>query len=265
MTISANRADGAQARWTSAGYFETVPYKVTGLASSASGEWMYDAITASGIPSIGDSHPVASGVTVASLEVKYRAADIAMVNVLYEPTSSGGGTSTSGDDVTIEIAATLQPETAIEDVNGRQITVSYDTVIEDENGDEQESTDRTGVELEVMRPQTVIRISRTEARSPLELSRRYQGTVNRTKVFGFDAQQLQVTAITGTTEDNGATYLTTIELTSAPNNGTWHATAIYRDPETGAPPENLVRGVGIKSVQVYADELFGGLGLPSIL
>ena len=281
MTIKAYRADGATASIDTAGLSETVVFRVEGLRYKSPASWMHEALHASGLPRPGEAHPVQTGVQVLGLNAERVTADIARVRVSYGVPTDGSALA-GADPGTIDIAATTQVEVVSTSQYGVPIQVSYTSVVLDSDGNEAQVTEAKGVEVEVYRPQIVLRYTRMETRSPGSKSRAYLGSVNSRSIWNGGARDWLCTDYSSSTEDRGLTFRVNYEFTGAPGGlsqrrratlgnaggrgaGGWDAQAIFIDSATGAPPVDLVAGKGIKTVQVYPQIDFSGLRLPRLM
>jgi hypothetical protein len=279
VTLRAYRANGARAARTARGYTETAVWEVLGLDTVPDAEWMHAACHADGLPPPGDPHPIEEGVVVISLTPERLSADHARVSIQYGIPTDESATPES-DPGSIAIAASAQPEIVTSDRYGEPITVTWRTTTTDENGDEIEFDDTKGVELEVMRPQLVVRFTRLEAEDPIDKALGFLGRVNRRAIWKGGARDWLCTDLSGETDDRGASYRVSYEFTSAPGGiverrnalglvvgprgGGWDQEVVYIDDETGAPPDNLEPGLGIKVIRVYPEADFSDLELPDL-
>lgn len=281
MSIKSYRADGASASLDSTGMTETVVFRVEGLSGKPRNAWLHAALNATGIPRPGDAHPIQNGVSVLSLRAEIVSGDIARVRADYGvPTDD---TATAGADAgTIDMSGSVQSEVVTTDQRGKPITVSYDTNVIDINGDSVPVTDVKGVELEVLRPQLVLRYTRIERRSPGRKALQYLGRVNSRAIWGGGARDWLCTDYSSTTIDRGQGYRVSYEFTAPPGGlterrratfgnaggragGGWDSPATYISDVTGAPPIDLVPGEGLKIIQCYPRADFSRLRLPRLL
>lgn len=250
-TVEANLLDGWTIEDGTSGFSETRVYDVYGLAGDVSAR-MYAALNDPAIPARGDPHPIVAGILVTRRSATpLEKADAARVSVTYSRPSSNIASNEPGEDPgVIEIGATLQNATTVLDNEGNQVRVQYTEEETDEvTGDITYTTLSQGGVAEYQQPVVLLSETRLESAPPLELARAYVGTVNRTRIWGYGAEQLLCTRIQGVSSDKGITYEVSYEFLA--NSVDWKAEFTYLDEDTGRPPDDLVTGVGIVRASVY--------------
>jgi hypothetical protein len=246
-------------RDTRDGYVLSEQFTVTNLSGPIAARPL-EAITATGITR-GAAHASVPGILADEISATLISPTIARVSVTYRPLNfeavppSGGGTN----EAELEVGASVQIEETNLDAAGNVLVVSADVETVDENNEPYTETVAQEVRVSRQVPNATIRFRRRENDSPFYKATEYVGTVNGVAWAGAGPRQWLCTAIRGVSSDGGDTYDVTYEFHHRV--GTWDASIIYKDPETDLPPDNLVDGVGRKTVQIYPIKAFDSLGV----
>ena len=246
---------GTQATDSIDGFSAQVVYHVSDVQSETA------ALEHVGLPRIGEAHPERRGaivlnVTAAPAGVNVYAATvrygIPQVDQSFQPT-------TPGATGLIELGAASTVLTTNRDVEtDKQIIVRHTYREELATGDVDARTERQTAEVEYEASQPLLIQRRQLKFPPVKLSREYSNTINLYPIWGFETATLLCLPITAVSNDAGATWTVTYQFQAADS---WQAEARFRDKTTGRPPVDVVRGVGIVSVDVYRRTDFSGLGL----
>jgi len=246
---------------TSAGQRARRVFQVSELAGGASRR-LADAAVASGVPRVGEKHPVLASAVVTA--VRARASSdptIAYVDVEYE-TPSSGDAGIAGWRV--EILSDLITETTTTDVNGRLMGTTYTRSIQLNSGGLTSPpswgsiTTRLTHQVEVQRPTFSLVFTRRVAGFPFATARRFAGVVNASTFQGEPADRW-LANVESVQQDDGTHR---VRITATFNRSGWQARLTHR--EQGIVPADVRTGNGLDQVQVYAREDFGALGLPSV-
>jgi hypothetical protein len=240
-------------------------HELTGAAAAR----LHSATQASGIPRVGDPHPVIPGVSV--LEVRATSPgdpSIAVIEATYGvPTAADIGGS--GGAVEIAINGDLITEETVTDVNGSVITTSHtqNFVLSGTTGSGfapgtpgvNGAVTQTQVHrVEVQRPTFSVTYTRVEKRPPLGRARRYAGKVNGSRFLNEDADKWLVNL--SSSQEAADKHRVRYTFTLNPNG--WQA--IISHQRSGVVPVDVSATNGQTTVQVYERENFSALGLPSI-
>lgn len=244
MQIKLDRIEGAALRLTGKGYEAERIAGVSGLHSAAP-QRLHEALTAPGMPRIGEPHPTIAGLHVASLAARPNGPGAALVTISYH-------SRPPQHNAEVEVGSTVTQITTDADRAGQRVVVAHSAT-----GDEADLRTQ-GVRLTMLAPQTTLRFTRAEDASPLAKARQYVGRINATAVFDSAPGTWLCTAITGRSLD-GAAYEVTYAFHYDANG--WQPVATYLDPQTNRPPPNLIEHIGFKRVRLYREAEFNELGL----
>jgi hypothetical protein len=224
-------------------------------------------------PQLGDLHPYydSGNLRVSDLRVNLIDGDKADVSVTYT-TPSFSIIQSEPDPVNnpraqaagaTEIGGSVLSDTTNTDKDGTRLSVSYlVTEIKQSDGSsvplESSFTDTQHPEVEIFRPQMVLRKSTYQAASPFATAASYVGRVNSGIVWGFAARTLLCRNITGRYEGDGTQYLVEYEFEYRAS--TWDVRIQYTDSVTGQVPANVTSS-GNKLVRIYPEIDFNSLGL----
>ncbi len=218
---------------TEAGWTFARVATVRGVTGSGMAQ-LQNAVRVAGIPQLGtplSSHPSA-------------------VVVARTPTPHGGGTFTiridyadqgyhdTPDDQSLEVGTSLESVETNTNIEGLLLQVKYNGVWQ------------KAASVGVLRPNSTIRISRTESKSPGKKSQEYVGKVNKHRGFRLagasDIKRCWLCqSITGSSRDKGKSWQVQYEFAYMPKmqnpDGTeragWDYLAIYRDESGNVPPD----------------------------
>lgn len=245
---------------------------------------LLDALRAPAIPRVGDvfegSNIIVTSRIVTNVEDCNTKWEI-VVN--YGETLGGGGgpfINPPDDQATpiLEVDSTVVMKRTNIDVDGNVIQIEgYHAEQYDDDGNP------LGIENPVAEPiqggmvdvpvvLTVLRYMRREppvdrwGRTPGYKSKLFTGKTNSVDLDGSGLHTWLCTRLGAVTDDSGLTYNMTYEFTFDPDH--WRATAVYIDPKTGQPGDNLhitdlntMSGNGVKTFQIVGAIDFHGLDL----
>ena len=213
---------------------------------------LMDALSASGIPAFGAACTVTGltdlRVVERTVEPLDRSGAKCRVTVIYrKPTEDQRPDPTNDDETPVKtITASLSSVKTNLDHAGNPIIVTHNGVPQ-------------GVEIEKQMPTIVMRYRRRETQRPFTRALNHVGKTNNSSFEGRPARTVLCTSITGESRDGGVTYDVDYEFQYLPE--TWDVQVFWIDKTTGRPPDNLVAGVGYKTVQVYPTANHAGLSL----
>ena len=255
VDITYDTIEGADGIETSVGWEVRRTLILEGITGTDP-DMLKTAVETPGVPALGDTltgfenlylrerRPSALGDGNVRIDLIYRHRD-----ATSDPGDPSAGATTT------EVGTSLQQQDRTTDFNGDVMKTSYTPT----GGDPWE--DRPVI-APVLKPHSTIVHTRTEGGSPGAASRDYVGKVNSGSWSldpGALARTWLCTSITGHTEDNGVTYVTTYVFEY--NEDTWDHVAVYIDPSTGGPPKDVAVGNGIGTFQIYDEIGFNGMGL----
>ena len=231
----------ATARETVAGFEIVRVAMVTDLTAASSGR-SYEALTATGIPDIGDAHPSATDSVCTDKSCELIDLDKAMVRCTYrEP--SAEEEARIADAWMLEFSTAVSIENIDRDVNDDILEQEYDSG----NITWQYRTD-------VQRPTQILRARKWGADYSALLA--YTGKVNSTTWNGYGARTWLCVGITGTPGE-----WITLEFAEAPGGA---ASWDYTTPGWLAqanPYDGFYSVFGQQTYQVYEAADFSGLGI----
>lgn len=144
------------------------------------------------------------------------------------------------------VGATTESVETTKDRTGAAITVTHDGIT-------------VGASVSYRRPRMTVEYDRLEVTNARTRASTYVGKVNSTSFKGFGSGTVFCSSIESRSnaERGGYDVHYVFEIDA---NG-WQPTAAYLDPATGEPPPNLVDGVGVVDVDLYASADFNDLNL----
>lgn len=220
--------------------------------TNAEREW--DALSASGVPAIGDalgSTAPLSNVTLVRRSVRPASkGSTHQMEVVLEYSSRRLAIADPDDETlpTYESGTVLQTFSTNQDVNGNKVVLQYtypsDYAI---NPDDAGKTITTGATFDVQRPATTEVMRRVEVGiDPEPLAEAYVGKVNNATWLNRAPGVWLCTGITGTSRDAGVTW--EMEYTFQKNSDGWNnRKVVIEDPNTGRPPPDVVADSGISA------------------
>ncbi len=234
-------------------------FHVRELGGAASGR-LLAAAQASGIPRVGDAHPILGG-TVRVSEVNARATGdpaMAMVEVVYAPPSTVIGRD--GQGVEVQIVSDLITEETIYDVNGVLMATSYTVKLQLSSfpGSWGSLTTQQVHRVEVQRPTFALVFSRIEPRAPRQLAALYAGTVNQGRFQGEDVDKWLCNV--ESSQESASAHRVRYSFTL--NRRGWQAVITHQS--NGIIPTNVSSTNGVRTEQVYERRDFNALGLPGL-
>lgn len=232
--------------------------RVSGLEGPAYSR-CYNALLASGIPSIGAVHDGIPLIQLVSRSAEIEDATICKVTLSYRKIS--GIANIPDDTVKPQITVTssvVQTETN-HDINGVQMSVSHTFTDDAGDGTTTTRTEEQGGSVSVYIPQSIFQLVRREPNDASRKAREFVGKVNGANFFGDDPRTWLCTNLSCQSDDGGRSYNVTYEFQRA--DATWDATVRFKDPATNQPPVGLVEGTGIKNYIVYESADFSALNV----
>jgi hypothetical protein len=251
--------DGASADFATTGTRIVRVAKVTGVTGDGD-ERLYNAVTATGMPTLGDVHPSISGCYLRRMIPKPEANDVIAVRLIYE--------SSSYQPNTINIAGTLSQTQTNIDQNGYAIQLGYTYPTDHHYEAWQDVKKWQSGYANFLKPGTNITVTKTMAFIPWQHITNYTGTVNgfpfkigNTRIHG--TRKWLCTGITAASNDAGGTYSVTYNLQYNPD--TWDAVMVYQDPHDGRPPSDVWDTANqpdaVNTYQLYTSKNFNSLRL----
>lgn len=265
VTVVEDLVDGASASMELYQAKVVRTFFVSGLSEEASHR-SYEALTADGIPTIGQSHPRARAFctqkTVEMVDV-----DKAKVTVTYGGPGEGGTASALQEGGVFSVSSNTQTIETNLDVDGNTIySVRQVRTGDEETGDKTGKEDQQGGTVAFQDPITTLRWDRIISRSPAaDLS--YVGTINDADIWGFKARQILCSRIDARTDDGGLTYHMVYEFQASRRDkkvgefGPWDASVVFISPNTGRPYRTATENDGYKFWKLYPIADFSGLQL----
>jgi len=248
------------------GNIVTEPFIVADAVGATPVERLYDAINATNLPEIGSEHPTIPFAVLAEIRGDPAGAgsDKAFVTAIYK----------GPEIITAEPNPTTDPGTLYDSVALQDIETRFDRAGEQillTKVELSETITQPGV-ASLQIPVVIRGVQRREVANPSSLAAQYVGKVNSTPLWGEDARRWLCTRIDGTSTDFGDSYTVNYEFqrsellrySPSPTDtySSWDALLVFED-EDGRPIENPVFGESMQIIQVYGEEDFDQLGLPT--
>jgi len=257
--------DGQRGEKTASGWKLTRTAMVYGLTGTASARLVaaVTAVEAEGIE-IGDAHPAQSDCVLISMTPEARASDVVHVTMTYssDPADRSEANPDDPDYAEIEVGSRCTQQETNKDVEGSTVTVGYTFPADYPIAEYTGRAVKASPKIPFLKPETTIVYTRKEKSDPTNKALNYVGRCNTggwSRHPEATERQWLCTGIVGRSSDGGATYRVTYEFQYRGAN--WDPTVMYIDPNTGAPPNDLVYGTGEKIVQIYEMIDFNGLNL----
>jgi len=253
LTMAFEQIEGTRGRLTEEGWELSRRAIVTGLDSTFSGDAkIIEAATAEGMPSIGDVHPAMATSYLVSITPEAVTSDTVSLILRYK------GSYTGGSHIkVVSTGVVTQTETNI-DAGLNLITVKYEYPSDYlYNSALAGQTIQQGALVPFLAPEFTMSVTQDQEHAPYALQDDYVGKINSTDWQYFDEDQYKwlCTGITG--YKTGTRWTVTYNFQYKKNG--WPVDVVFIDPHTGKPPEDVVKGVGYKSVAVYETANFNNL------
>ena len=244
IKVQLDQPDGATTRQTVNGWRVQRTAYVTGLTGDYH-QRMAQAIGANGIPDLHTAHPEIDDLFVWSLDATPAGPTAAIVQITYGTNNAHHLTGLNRPAV-VEVGASLVQRVTYEDASGEPLLVTLG------EGEDAPSQIAQAVKLS---PQTTLRFNRLESTSPASKARTYVGKVNDSTFQTSGAGTWLCTAISGRSNDGGATYEVSYDFQY--NADSWQPLVVYIDPASGKPHPDATASTAV----IYDDVDFDGLEL----
>lgn len=258
MALKLDLIDGNTGRQTYDGLELTRIAVVTGVTGAAHKK-LINALAAEGMPLIGSSHPDSATCWLQVIELDSITGDIIKLRLQYSQKSqSSDKYPQPGEPAQIEVGSSLSQVEANKDIDGNLITVEY-TYPDDYKLDEklQGETIKQCSLVSRLTPESTLIFNQTEYSSPGYKSKQYSNKVNDLVWQSGDEGTWLCTNIVGRSNDGGATYH--VSYTFQYREDGWDDEAVFIDPNTGRPPEDVEDDVGIKKIKSHKTANFDAL------
>jgi hypothetical protein len=224
-----------------------------------------NALNTTGIPTLGTEHPSISECYLREAFAEAIDSDTVRVRLVYaDPANMQGSQSLD----TIEVGGSLSQIQTNLDIFNNTITVGYTYPLgynlDDRlgTGSAADRTVETSKQVPVLLPEHSMTITRIEYENPSPRAIDYLGKVNvgAWNLAPSAAPRTWLcTAIVGRSNDAGLTWTVTYNFQYRAD--TWDTVVTFIDPNTGAPPPDLIVDTGITAWQMYATANFTNLAL----
>lgn len=262
---------------------DTMQFGYTNNGVSATAKWLVEdivapadlvlptALSATGVPGIGDTYPGIWNVVVSDVSAELAAGSntTAVVTVKWTTLDFGDDPGPDPEDPTpqpaIDVGSTVQSGTTKFDALGGPLTVSqeYDVYLDDVRDPGNTAVQRftEWKEVEMQRPMHAVRFTQRRTVSPgIDVDGQagnatdYVGHVNSDSVFGDQPGMWLCTRLDGTSDDGGETYQVNYEFQRAPVVHPQSAAGEPLFPETGGAEQMLGWGAVISLDGPYQDD-----------
>jgi len=217
----------------------------------------HTALTAPGVPQVGDPHPVIPGLIVTSADAQLLDGSQATVTINYA-NQPGGGTLRDGV-VSIEVSSTTSDEETSVDRDGNIMTNHYESWASATGIPQYDglygvyiTTDRI-VKAQIKRSQLQVRITVDTDRHPRAIIQKYLNTINRAPWSGFAAETWFCSGIDA--QPKGSGWRLVYQFTWRQEG--WQLTDIVE--MFGLNPINVAEGNGIAHYDLFRPENWAGL------
>jgi hypothetical protein len=216
------------------------------------------ALTHPDLPAFGSPYPGRADLLLLEVSAELIDTDNARIGMIYRVPAAGENPSGIAADqiVSVEIDSTTTTETTRLDAGGNLMINTYTgfPILAGAVSTSLYSV-RKVVDAEILRPQMSVRIVQDRRTRPLELARRFVGTVNADVWSGDPARTWLCTGITAALQ--GSAWRTTFSLAYRPQ--TWRVTDAVE--VAGQLPGDATPGNGIATYDVYPGDLWRDLGV----
>ncbi len=270
MAVTGNLIGGSALTQTDTAIEKTQIWLVNGL-SGTDAEKEYEALTAGGVPVMGDA--LGSAVPLSNVQVVEKRARPAsgssttQMEVAVRYSSRRVALANPSDTAVpvFESSSSLASEVTDLDMNGAQVKLTY-TFAADHKSNTAETTQTVPAYMNVLKPEHVETMRRIESGvDPRDIARAYLGKTNSAVWFptiGNDADSIGTwlcTVADGRSPDGGSTWEMTYQFAYRPDG--WTKRVVFEDPTTGKPVTDPVDGTSFKNVTVYGAADFTQLNL----
>ena len=258
MAVKLDLIDGNAGRQTEEGLELTRIAVVTGVTGAAHKK-LINALAVEGMPTIGSGHPDLATCKLRTIELDSVTGDTIKLRLQYSQRAQGGDWYPPPEEpAQIEVGSSLTQVETNKDIDGNLITVEY-TYPDDYKLDEklQGKTIKQCSLVSRMTPETTLIFHTTEYVSPGYKSKQYTNRVNDSVWQSGDAKTWLCTGIVGRSNDGGATFKVTYTFQYREDG--WDEEAMFIDPNTGRPPEDVEDGVGIKKIKSHKTANFDAI------
>lgn len=264
QTIHLDIIEGNLGKYGADGWEFTRIAKISGIDVHASGSvygkqgqviTAVEALIAS-VGDIGAAHPSTSSSIISEFRPKSASDEVVEIEIIYKPWAAG-------DSSEVEVGTNVQQTETNKDVNGDLIVLEYtypDDYVQDSKKAGQ--TIQQGGMISFQKPTSYKVFTKTESSDPSVKARTYVGTTNLlgwTKDPTAAAKTWMCKGIVGRSQNGGSTYRVT--YTFEYREDTWDETSIFINPDDGKPPQDLVDGTGIVTVDNVETLNFNNLNL----
>jgi hypothetical protein len=254
LAVVLDIVDGSRAEYSlSNGWTFTRIAKVTGVTGDGNAR-LASAIEATGMPSLGASHPVKAVAKLQKMSCAGESGEIYEVE-LYYAQRFGGSESTYpalGEPPVVEVGSSLSQVESNLDYQGNIISVSY--TYPNDYYDSRFAPGGVGktltqsVPVARLAPEGSLVFRLTELYSPESMIETYQGKLNSQEWRGKAEKTWLCSEISGFTSDLGASYKNRYVFQYRSDG--WDTRVVFNSPDTGRPPHDLVEDTGTKLVQI---------------
>lgn len=234
---------------------------VDGLSGIGSGR-LFEALNTPGIPVKGQTHPNSNGIVVKSVQAVPipDSPSKAFVVATYSAPTFNSQTPSETAQPTYRMSGTVQDEEVYLDKDGQQMILNHTETSTAANG---QVTNRPlppqPQRFSAQRPMQYFQCDRPE---PLPFNYNkvhdFVGRVNSVPWRNFPARSVLCSTID--VDEVGDRANVSYQFTIKPV-GTWDVRPIYINPETGAPVEDPIEGIGVKNFRIYPEADFNQLNV----
>lgn len=257
-TVKADLIEGAACTVSKDGSTATRVFHVSdlGLASDVTASYVLQAaIDAPGIPIMGAIHPTIPEIVVQSVSAApLGAGQIIAVTVSYSAPATKNNPPQLGEKPRIELGTSLvagKTQKGYSLFTGKQVDLTL-------TPDAATKLPPQTAMVDVSIPLSTIRYTRRESTDPRAVARKYVGKINKNITGIYPKHSLLCSAITGSSDDGGATYVVTYEFQDNPDG--WDIDVVYLIDNNPVSVPSVRLGT-LAHYAVYADIDFNKLGL----
>lgn len=258
--VSDDLIDG-EARLSSDGDTIRRVLQVTELSGPPSAR-LVNAVLASGVPRVGDPHPVRPTARVVDVTARPGGdSSVALVDVTYRTAVAGAAGAYGSWQV--DLVQSFVTEVTTTNINGTPLrtTYSFPTTTYDAGTTQARTVTSSSTRrhrVEVQRPTVTLRFTREQASLPLAFAKRFYGHVNG-DAFQGEPSDRWLCSIASAGQGNG---LVRVTYEFAYNASGWQPQLTFTDG--GVIPDGVTKTNGIETELVYPRASFAQLGLPAV-